>query len=246
VKGAAIDTLTQAVLVAFAAGLTIPLAAFAALEARLHPGWLTDEARHAILAFGGGVLISAIALVLVPEGMELTSAPGALAAFAAGGISFALVERWLANRGGEAGDFLAMLLHYLPEALALGAVWAADREAGTLFALMIALQNLPEAFNAFRELDKRAEGRRRVRLMAMFCILPFAGALAALGGYAVLQELPRLLGALLLFSAGGILYLTFQDIAPSAHLKRSWAPPLGAVGGFMLGMVAWMVIHAEA
>ena len=40
----------------------------------------------------------------------------------------------------------------------------------------------------------------------------------------------------MLFAAGGILYLTFEDIAPEARLDRHWAPPLGAVGGFLLGM----------
>ncbi len=40
------------------------------------------------------------------------------------------------------------------------------------------------------------------------------------------------------FAAGGILYLTFEDIAPAAPLKGRWAPPLGAVAGFLL---AWVV-----
>lgn len=228
---------------AAAAGLTIPLGAVGALEDRLHPDWLSDEARHSILAFGGGTLIAAIALVLVPEGLERTSIPGALIAFAGGGIVFALVERALVRRGGEAGDFLAMLLHYIPEALALGAVWATDRRAALLFAFLIALQNLPESFNAFRELDVQSEGGKRIRRLTMFAALPVAGAVAALAGYTALEELPRLLGGVLLFAAGGILYLTFQDIAPSAHLKRSWAPPLGAVAGFVLGMAGSMAIH---
>jgi hypothetical protein len=45
------------------------------------------------------------------------------------------------------------------------------------------------------------------------------------------------------FSGGGILYLVFQDIAPQAKLARHWAPPLGAVVGFLLGMVAQMVVE---
>jgi len=38
-------------------------------------------------------------------------------------------------------------------------------------------------------------------------------------------------------AGGGILYLVFQDIAPQAPMRRHWAPPLGAVMGFMVGMI---------
>lgn len=41
----------------------------------------------------------------------------------------------------------------------------------------------------------------------------------------------------MLFAAGGILYIIFQDIAPQSKLKNHWAPPLGAVAGFLLGVL---------
>jgi ZIP family zinc transporter len=41
----------------------------------------------------------------------------------------------------------------------------------------------------------------------------------------------------MLFSAGGILYLIFQDIAPLAKIKNRWEPALGASLGFLLGMI---------
>ena len=43
---------------------------------------------------------------------------------------------------------------------------------------------------------------------------------------------------LLLFAAGGILYVVFQDIATQAKLKKHWLPSLGAVLGFALGLLA--------
>lgn len=39
------------------------------------------------------------------------------------------------------------------------------------------------------------------------------------------------------FSAGGILYIIFQDLAPQIRLENSWIPPLGAVLGFLIGLV---------
>ncbi|MEZ6108446.1 MAG: hypothetical protein R3B96_20695 [Pirellulaceae bacterium] len=50
------------------------------------------------------------------------------------------------------------------------------------------------------------------------------------------------MAAVMLFAAGGILYLVFQDIAPQARLKRHWSPPLGAVAGFLLGVIGQMLL----
>jgi ZIP family zinc transporter len=46
----------------------------------------------------------------------------------------------------------------------------------------------------------------------------------------------------MLAAAGGILYLTFQDIAPQAKLDCDWGPPLGAVLGFLVGMVGHQLL----
>ena len=49
----------------FMAGMAMPLGALLAGVDQLRPTWLTDEYRHGIIAFGGGALLSAVALVLV-------------------------------------------------------------------------------------------------------------------------------------------------------------------------------------
>ena len=74
---------------------------------RIRPRWLEQELRHTIIAFGGGVLLAAVAFVLVPEGQEYFPSPGGgVAIFLAGGVVFMLVERYLAamsNRSRPAG-----------------------------------------------------------------------------------------------------------------------------------------------
>ena len=56
-------------------------------------------------------------------------------------------------------------------------------------------------------------------------------------------ESPRVIDGLLLFAAGGILYVVFQDIAPQAKLKKHWLPSFGAVIGFALGLLGDPLIH---
>jgi ZIP family zinc transporter len=227
----------EALILSYLAGAAIPAGGAIATIEHIRPLWLERELRHTIIAFGGGALMAAVALVLVPEGMK--GLPGSLSviSFLAGGVGFFFLDRLIALKGGQAAQFMAMLLDFIPEAIALGATFAIGGLFGPLLAFLIGLQNLPEGFNAFRELTVSSHIPRK-RTMHVFLILPFLGPLAAFIGIMIFSHHTSLLAALMLFCAGGILYLIFQDIAPQAKLAKHWAPPLGAVAGFVLGMLA--------
>ncbi len=235
-------SLQAAALYATIAGATIPLGGLTACIERMQPGWMEEEFRHTVMAFGGGALFSAIALVLVPEGIRYLSVPWVMVAFGAGGVFFFLVDRLIEKRGGAASMLLAMLLDFLPESMAMGAMLATEKAAGLLLAVLIALQNYPEGFNAYRELRADGEISARRALLA-FCGLVLLGPLAAWFGFTFLQDAPATLGAVMMFAAGGILYLIFEDIAPQVRLEHHWAPPLGAVGGFMLGLLGYAILE---
>lgn len=225
------------------AGACIPLGGFLAKIERIRPNWLENEFRHFVIAFGGGVLLSAVALVLIPEGMQYLDNGEWLIALTllAGGITFFLVEKALAKRKSEVPQLNAMLLDYLPESMALGGIFAVGSGSGPLLALLIGLQNIPEGFNAYREL-KSAENFRHVRTLVFMSGLTLLGPLFALLGWVFLTSYPMLLGGIMLFAAGGVLYLIFQDIAPQSRLNRHWAPPLGAVIGFSFALLGKLLI----
>lgn len=236
------SNLASTMLYATLAGATIPLGGLLARIERVHPAWLETEFRHSVIAFGGGVLIAAIALVLVPEGIRYLSPFPMLAAFGAGGIAFCLADRAIGKSGASAAQLMAMLVDFIPESIALGALLAADKPAGLLLALMIAAQNLPESFNAYREISATGQLPPRT-ILTVFCALVLLGPFAAWIGFAYLCEMHETLGAIMLFASGGILYLTFQDIAPQAKLEHDWGPPLGAVVGFMLGLLGHALLR---
>lgn len=230
------DTLFLACLLAFLAGAAIPVGGVLARVERFQSDWLEQEFRHTVIAFGGGALLAAVSLILVPDGLRSLSPIPAVAAFVGGGLTAMLLDRWIATRLGSAGQLLAMLLDFVPESMGLGAAVAVGGEGGALLAFLIAIQNLPEGFNAYREITARGTVPPRT-VLAGFAGLSLLGPVCALLGAIVLAGSPAALGVLLLACAGGILYLTFQDIAPQAHLERYWAPALGAVGGFALGLL---------
>lgn len=217
------------------AGFTITIGALLASVERIRPRWLEQEFRHFVIAFGGGALLSAIALVLVPDGIEHQSAASAIISFLAGGVAFMAVDIALSRRKSQVSQMLAMMLDFVPEAIVLGAVIATEKSKAVLIAIIIAAQNLPEGFNAYREMAASHAKDARKRLW-WFVLLGVSGPIYALIGAVALADAKAVLGALMTFCAGGILYLTFQDIAPQARLKQHWLPTLGAVLGFLVGM----------
>ncbi len=210
--------------------------------------WATDgantdskrEMTHGIIAFGGGILIAAVAFALLPKAMVELSPVGLGATFCAGGLVFCVLDAHLSRNGDTKAQFLAMLMDFLPEALALGAVFGQDHRLGVLLAAFIGAQNLPEGFNAFREMTNVGI-RSRVALMTLLAV-SLLGPVVACTGYFFLQNQAKVTASIMTFAGGGIMYLIFQDIAPQSKIRKHWIPALGAVLGFAVGMIGKQLV----
>lgn len=223
------------------AGITMPLGATLSYFEEFKPKWLENEFRHSVLAFGGGALLASVALVLVPKGTEGQSVIFIAVFFTLGGLAFMSLDQFLAKSKIKASNFIAMLSDFIPEALALGAIFTTGRAEGVLLSLLIALQNAPEGFNAYRELIQSKHYKPKTIILT-FLLLSLLGPVAGLFGFYYLSSYPNVVCAVMLFAAGGILYIVFQDIAPQVKLKKHWGPPLGAVFGFLVGLMGHVLI----
>jgi ZIP family zinc transporter len=225
------------------AGIAMPIGASIAGIERIRPRWLETEVRHCVIAFGGGALLAAVALVLVPEGIRNLGPMMIVISFASGGVAFMVLDIRLAANATPANQLVAMISDFIPEALALGATFAVSKTSGMLLAGIIALQNLPEGFNACREVT-RSTHYTVSQVVGAFALMALLGPISGLTGYLFLSAYPEVVSAIMLFAAGGILYLIFQDIAPQSNPKNHWAPPLGAVAGFLLGVLGKVAVSA--
>ena len=223
------------------AGLAMPLGAAIASVEKIGPNWIEEEFRHSVIAFGGGALLSAVALVLVPEGIAHLSPWSVALMFISGGVAFLLLDVILKKIDTEASQLAAMLSDFIPESIALGAAFATGSSTAYLLAGLIALQNLPEGFNAFRELNE-SSSYSRCQIIIVFVFMSFLGPASALTGYLWLKDCQEMVAAIMLFASGGIVYSIFQDIAPQVKLEKHYAPPMGAILGFVLGMLGFMFV----
>jgi len=237
------EILTIIVLTGFA-GACIPVGGVIASFEQIRPYWLEREFRHFLIAFGGGILLGAVTVVLVPEGISsMDGSVFAIPVILAGGFTFFLIEKSLGLRRRESPQLLGMILDYVPEALALGGLVALGSPVAPLLAVLIGLQNLPEGFNAYREIENNNNNNSNKTLLSMGALVPL-GPMAGLAGYFFLSDHEIILGAIMLFASGGVLYLIFQDIAPQSRLERHWAPPLGGVFGFCLALIGEMLVKS--
>lgn len=225
----------KVVLYSFVSGATIIIGGFFARLEVFPDSELKNEVAHGIVALGGGVLVAAVAFVLAPRAIASLPLLLLTLAFISGSVCFLLLDRYVSKSGGRGAQLMAMLMDFIPEAIALGAVFSHDPRTGLLLAIFIGMQNLPEGYNSFGDLLASGFSLNKSSLV----LIPFSliGVVAAVCGFLLLTGQERLVASLMSFAAGGILYLVFQDIAPMAKVKNHWTPAIGATIGFMLGMM---------
>jgi ZIP family zinc transporter len=198
------------------------------------------EITHTLMSFGAGIILSALALVLIPKSMQELSLIPMVLTFLIGALSFMFLDRFLAKKGGQSATLIVMMMDFIPESIALGAIFALDPGMATLLSIFIGIQNLPEAFNSYRDLVQ--SGFNTKKILLLFFGLSFFGILAALTGHFLLAETPYFTALLMSFASGGILYLLIQDIIPESKLDKNYLSSLGATLGFLIGIIGEKLI----
>jgi ZIP family zinc transporter len=176
-----------------------------------------------------------------------TSAGGACVFFMKRGLDINVQK---ALTGFAAGVMvLAVVLHNIPEGMAVGVVYAgyatgsAEITAGGALALSlgIAIQNIPEG--AIISMPMRAEGNTRWR---SFVIGSLSGAVEPIGALLVILlagVMTPILPYMLSFAAGAMFYVVVEELIPEASSgTHSNLSTIGFALGFVLMMVMDVVL----
>jgi zinc transporter, ZIP family len=183
-----------------------------------------------VMAFGSGVLISAVAFELVEEAFETSGllsdvAIGLFAGCATYSIGDAAIDRLGgADRKSSQGEqasgsalaiVLGIVLDGIPESAVIGLTVL---EGGAVSVAMLAavfVSNLPEAVAATSGLT--AAGWARVRVFELWGAVMLVSALAALAGYAFFDGAsPSVVAFVLAFAGGAILTMLADTMMPEA------------------------------
>jgi zinc transporter, ZIP family len=209
-----------------------------------------------VMAFGAGVLISAVSFDLIEEASDMASgqAPVAVGLFA-GCLVFFGGDRLIDRLGGSGrkraagadGDASALaivlgtVLDGIPESAVIGLTIYQGGVVGAAYLTAVLLSNLPEAISATTGLV--TGGWRRSRVLWMWIAIVAVSGIASLGGYALFQESsPDTVAVVLAFAAGAILTMLANTMMPEAFEHS------GKLVGVVttLGFAAAYAIHSLA
>ncbi|MDD5126744.1 MAG: zinc transporter ZupT [Dehalococcoidales bacterium] len=140
----------------------------------------------------------------------------------------------------RAGVFVALgiAIHNFPEGIAVfSSAITSDVGFGVLVAIAIALHNIPEGICVSVPISEATGNRRRAFLYSFAAGL--AEPVGALIAYAVLFPFltPNLVYALLAFAAGVMVYISLDELLPTAHLY-------GEEHIVILGVISGMIVMA--
>ena len=150
-----------------------------------------------------------------------------------GGLSGAGVRR-------SALVFAVLLVHSLPEGLAIGTAYASDDAALGLFVLLaIAIQNIPEGTSVAVPMEAAGFRGRDQFWAAVATSAPQpVGAVIA---YLLVEEVDSLLPFSFAFAAGAMLTLVAVELAPQAFLRGT---RVRAIAGCVAGGAVMVVLAA--
>ena len=209
-----------------------------------------------VLAFGSGVLFSALAFDLVDEAERAGGLPATLAGLLAGAAAYVAANVALNRRGaarrksdGEeqmseeemsgSGTAIAVgaLLDGVPESVVLGLSLLGGSGVGVPVLAAIAISNLPEGLSS--SAGMKANGRSARYVFGVWTSIALASGLAGLVGTLVLDGAPAAtISVITAVAAGAILTMVADTMIPEAfartHLWTGLVTTLGFITAFAL------------
>ena len=183
-----------------------------------------------VMAFGSGVLISAVAFELVEEAFETSQllsdvALGLFAGCAVFSLGDAIIDRMggagrKSMSGEQAGGsplaiVLGIVLDGIPESAVIGLTLLEGGSVSAAVLVAVFLSNLPEAVAATSGLVEA--GWRRIRILELWAGVMLVSAIAALGGFALFDGAsPSVIAFTLAFAGGAILTMLADTMMPEA------------------------------
>ena len=208
-----------------------------------------------IMAFGGGVLISALAFDLMDEAYKRGGFDSTSIGFISGAVVYTVANIYLSRRGAKhrkrsggkqpseqdnPGSGLAIavgaLLDGIPESIAIGVSMIAGGAVSFVTVGAIFLSNVPEGLSSTAGMKKA--GRSALYIFGIWGAIALISGVASLVGYAVFRHFsPEIIAATTAVAAGAILSMLADTMMPEAFENAHDYAGLITVLGFLCAFI---------
>lgn len=206
-----------------------------------------------VMAFGSGVLISALSFELMEEAFLKGGLLGTALGFVGGALIYSLANVAITRSGGHhrkcsrkpqqhategAGLAIAVgaLIDGIPESVAIGAGLLEGMGVSLVTVLAVFLSNLPEGLSSAAGMRKA--GRSRAYVFGIWGgIAVIAGLAAMIGNVALMGCDPVVIAIVLAVAAGGILAMVVDTMVPEAFEIAHEFAGMIAVIGFLIAFL---------
>ncbi len=205
-----------------------------------------------IMAFGAGVLMSAVSFELLDEAYALGGPMHLAVGFFLGATIFTIANIYLARKGAKhrkrsdkpedddennaVAIAVGSVIDGVPESMAIGLTMISGGMISTATVIAIFLSNIPEGLSSTRGMKKT--GWKPVKIFSLWFFIVVITSLSAMAGFSVFSHLPVELTAITLaVAAGGILAMLVDTMIPEAFAKTHNLAGMVTVIGFTISFI---------
>ena len=201
-----------------------------------------------IMAFGAGVLISALAFDLVGESLTEAGMYPTFIGFGVGAVVYVGINQFLNHRnarnrrgsgenpGTGTGIAVGALLDGVPESMVLGLSMLGGHGISIPILTAVVISNFPEGLSSTAEL--KASGAKPRFVFTLWGSIAIVAAAASIAGFTILADAPvETTGFITSLAAGAMLAMICDTMIPDAWSKAHNYTGLLATLGFLTSLI---------